>query len=203
MPELVVPDSVEPIIGRRCWGIAEIGGKTLLCSGHGRTIWPVNEQLEAVCAKAHTPPGEDCTCGVYALSEEEPWPYYDFKGPGFASLGHRAAVGAPSCAASAATERSTHTRASCSSRTSTTDSSARCASRTRASPWRSAIPTRRLSMDIGEEEETTVIEPAEDPVPARRESPEPAPERVEPEPEKVANLATTTWPRGQVSGGAG
>jgi hypothetical protein len=59
-------------------------------------------------------------------------------------------------------------------------------------------------MDIGEEEETTVIEPVEDPVPARRESPEPKPERVEPEPEreKVANLATSSWPSGQVSGGA-
>jgi hypothetical protein len=88
MSELVVPDSVEPIVGRRCWGIAEIGGgATLLCSGHGRSVWPANEKLEAACRKAHEPPGEGCTCGIYALSESEPWPYYDFKGPGYAVWG--------------------------------------------------------------------------------------------------------------------
>jgi hypothetical protein len=36
-------------------------------------------------------------------------------------------------------------------------------------------------VDIGTEKETTIIEPVEDPVPSRRESPaEPAPEPVEP-----------------------
>jgi hypothetical protein len=61
-------------------------------------------------------------------------------------------------------------------------------------------------MDIGEEEETTVIEPVKDPVPARRESPEPTPEQAPeqvPEREKVANVATPSWPSGQVRGGVG
>lgn len=58
-------------------------------------------------------------------------------------------------------------------------------------------------MDIGEEQETTVIEPIEDPVPARRELPtEPVKlPPAEPEREKVpiGNLATKTWLGGQVS----
>jgi hypothetical protein len=55
-------------------------------------------------------------------------------------------------------------------------------------------------MDIGEEEETTVIEPIKDPVPARRESPEPTPERTEPEREPEREKVAT-WPRqdGQVA----
>lgn len=42
-------------------------------------------------------------------------------------------------------------------------------------------------MDIGTEEETTIIEPLEDPVPSRRESPdpEPTPEPKEPDPVPV------------------
>jgi hypothetical protein len=88
MAEPLVPDSIEPIVGRRCWGLAErIGGQIVLCSGHGGTIWPGDQPLEATCAKAHTSPGENCTCGVYALAETEPWPYYSFEGPGYAVWG--------------------------------------------------------------------------------------------------------------------
>jgi hypothetical protein len=46
-------------------------------------------------------------------------------------------------------------------------------------------------MDIGTEQETTVIEPVEDPVPARRESPE-SPEPVEAPVEPMEPVKTGT-----------
>jgi hypothetical protein len=87
MTDLIVPDSIEPIVGRRCWGLAKIGGKFLLCSGFDQTIWPGHQPLAAQCARAHTPPGEGCGCGVYALAESERWPYYQFEGKGYAVWG--------------------------------------------------------------------------------------------------------------------
>lgn len=87
MPDLIVPDSIEPIVGRRCWGLAKIGGKILLCSAASHTVWPGDERFTAECSKSHAPPGDDCTCGIYALAETEPWPYYDFDGGGQAVWG--------------------------------------------------------------------------------------------------------------------
>jgi hypothetical protein len=81
------PDAIEPIVGRRCWGLAEVRGELLLCSGHGRTVWPGGERFAAACSRAHTPPGASCSCGVYALSTSEPWPYFDYDGPGYAVWG--------------------------------------------------------------------------------------------------------------------
>ena len=80
MADPIVPDSIEPVVGRRCWGLAEMAdGGFLLCSAGG-TIWPSGQPLEAKCAKAHTAPTSGCTCGIYALAESEPWPYYSFEG---------------------------------------------------------------------------------------------------------------------------
>jgi len=80
MADPIVPDSIEPVVGRRCWGLAEMAdGGFLLCSAGG-TIWPSGQPLEAKCAKAHTAPTGGCTCGIYALAESEPWPYYSFEG---------------------------------------------------------------------------------------------------------------------------
>jgi hypothetical protein len=85
-PDLVVPDLFEAIVGRRCWGLGETNGVIVLVSGHGRTIWPPREALEAECAReGHAPPVEGCTCGIYALAED--WPYYDYSGPGYAVFG--------------------------------------------------------------------------------------------------------------------
>ena len=86
MSELIIPDSIEPIIGRRAWGLARNDGRIRLCSARG-TVWPEDEALEAACPQAHTSPDEDCTCGIYALNESQPWPYYDFTGPGYAVWG--------------------------------------------------------------------------------------------------------------------
>jgi hypothetical protein len=81
MAELVVPDSIEPIVGHRCWGLAKtIGGGIFLCSGRV-TLWPGDRPLEAECPRAHTSPDSGCSCGIYALAESEPWPYYSFEGP--------------------------------------------------------------------------------------------------------------------------
>lgn len=81
------PDLIEPFVGRRCWGLAKIEGEILLCSGHGLAIWPGRDPLVATCSRAHTPPGRSCTCGVYALSASEPWPYFAYDGPGYAVWG--------------------------------------------------------------------------------------------------------------------
>jgi hypothetical protein len=87
MAEPLVPDSIEPIVGRRCWGLAKTNDGIFLGSGHGGTIWPGREPLEAACPRAHTSPDNSCSCGIYALAATEPWPYYSFEGPGYAVWG--------------------------------------------------------------------------------------------------------------------
>jgi hypothetical protein len=87
MADPPVPDSIEPLVGRRCWGLAETADGIFICSGHSATIWPGDQPVEAACTRAHTSPGKSCSCGIYALAETEPWPYYSFEGPGYAVWG--------------------------------------------------------------------------------------------------------------------
>jgi hypothetical protein len=80
MADAIIPDSIEPIVGRRCWGLAQLlDGALLLCSS-AETIWPAEQPLEAECSKRHSAPAKRCSCGIYALAESEPWPYYSFEG---------------------------------------------------------------------------------------------------------------------------
>jgi len=88
MSEIVVPDIAGALVGSRCWGLAKTEHGIQLAS-HGGAIWPAGAPLEASCdkRKRHVPPGEHCTCGVYALSEQGGYPYYAYDGPGYAVFG--------------------------------------------------------------------------------------------------------------------
>ena len=85
---IIVPDIAGALVGWRCWGIAKTPSGVQLAS-HGHTIWPVDNPLQAECAtgKTHTPPGKGCTCGVYALNQEDGFPYYTYQGSGYAVFG--------------------------------------------------------------------------------------------------------------------
>jgi hypothetical protein len=83
--EIIVPDSIQPIIARRCWGLGRLDGRLRLVSGYDHTIWPAKQALVAQCTKGHEPPHEKCTCGIYALAQG--FPYYDYGGNGYAVFG--------------------------------------------------------------------------------------------------------------------
>lgn len=82
-----VPDIAGTITGRRCWGLAKTESGLLLVS-YGGTIWPAREPLEAECDRHdHDPPGAKCTCGIYALAEDEGFPYYGYDWKSYAVYG--------------------------------------------------------------------------------------------------------------------
>jgi hypothetical protein len=83
---IAIPDIAETIVGHRAWGIARTPTGLLLVS-HGHTIWPPGTPLTATCGKKHTPPGDNCTCGIYALTTQEGFPYYTYDGPNYAIWG--------------------------------------------------------------------------------------------------------------------
>ncbi len=58
---MLAPDYVEPLVGYRTWHWTAAGIKSL-----NGTFWPVGEPLSAWCRNDHEPPGDGCTCGVYA-----------------------------------------------------------------------------------------------------------------------------------------
>jgi len=66
LPELCIPDGIEPIVGWRYWR-AEAGW---LFSLNRFKTWPAARALEARCSltdgHAEPPPGERCGCGIYA-----------------------------------------------------------------------------------------------------------------------------------------
>lgn len=88
LDSLIVPDIAGALVGWRCWGLAKTTGGIQLVS-RGGTIWPTERALEASCenGKNHPPPGAKCTCGIYALTEQEGLPYYAYDGPAYAVFG--------------------------------------------------------------------------------------------------------------------
>jgi hypothetical protein len=71
------PDYIKPFDGWRAWGVKETRSGIYLVS-HGATVWPWREPLVASCdLKAHQAPDPDCSCGIYALAEED-LPYYNY-----------------------------------------------------------------------------------------------------------------------------
>lgn len=85
---VIVPDVAGALVGWRCWGLARTDEGLQLVS-HGGTVWPISAPLKAECRahKEHLPPGRKCTCGIYALSQEEGIPYYLYNGAGYAVFG--------------------------------------------------------------------------------------------------------------------
>lgn len=85
---VVVPDIAGTFVGWRCWGLARTEHGIMLAS-HGGTIWPTDRPLQAACGsgKDHDAPASKCTCGVYALTEHDGFPYYAYDGPSYAVFG--------------------------------------------------------------------------------------------------------------------
>ncbi len=85
---MIVPDLAGALVGFRCWGLAKTTDGIRLVS-HGDVIWPTQTPLCAECGsgKTHTSPGARCTCGLYALSAAEGFPYYHYEGRGYAVFG--------------------------------------------------------------------------------------------------------------------
>lgn len=86
--QVVVPDIAGALVGWRCWGLARTNNGIRLAS-HGQTIWPTGEPMEATCGggKEHASPATKCTCGIYALSEHDGFPYYRYDGATYAVYG--------------------------------------------------------------------------------------------------------------------
>ncbi len=72
-------DATGCLIGYRCWNISQDDNGVRLTSGFVNSVWPGTQPFVARCGgggRRHTPPGESCQCGVYALSETQGYPYY-------------------------------------------------------------------------------------------------------------------------------
>jgi hypothetical protein len=64
----VVPDLAEEYVGWRAWVVVE-GPR--LASLPGTPIWEPGQALEAECGRHHEPPGENCSCGIYAAKSRD------------------------------------------------------------------------------------------------------------------------------------
>lgn len=72
------PDSIEPFVAWRAWGIDDEDGEILLRSFDG-TVWPGGKPLLAYCRKKqHAAPHAGCSCGIYGLLDA--LPFYDYDG---------------------------------------------------------------------------------------------------------------------------
>lgn len=65
----VAPDVAGTVVGWRCWDVAWSGGQPLLISPQARTRWAPGSGTAAVCHAAHAVPADDCSCGLYAVSD--------------------------------------------------------------------------------------------------------------------------------------
>jgi hypothetical protein len=65
------PDTIEPVVGWRCWRVHDTRDGFVLVSASNETRWPARLALEAACrsAPAHEPPQVACSCGIYAAKE--------------------------------------------------------------------------------------------------------------------------------------
>jgi hypothetical protein len=68
----LVPDSIEPVVGWRCWRVVDTREGFVLSSASRGIAWPPGLALEAACPRGdHDPPSERCSCGIYAAREPE------------------------------------------------------------------------------------------------------------------------------------
>lgn len=59
-----VPDAIEPAYGYRVWLVE---GNRIYSLNH-QSLWQPGAPLEAYCERDHEPPGEGCSCGIYAAA---------------------------------------------------------------------------------------------------------------------------------------
>jgi hypothetical protein len=81
----VVPDMMEEIIGWRAWAVEQRGDELELRSTTWTFVWPKKAWAVATCAvqtNRHNPPGEKCSCGLYAATSRDQllaMRYYQFR----------------------------------------------------------------------------------------------------------------------------
>lgn len=74
---MVVPDTIEPLLGFRVWAVVEESGRHRLSSLVYPALWQPEQPFASVCRRRlaalpwarpplHDAPGFDCLCGVYA-----------------------------------------------------------------------------------------------------------------------------------------
>jgi hypothetical protein len=68
---VVVPDAVEPVVGWRCWRVADEPDGLVLLSAHHSLRWAPGWPAEASCASLHESPAGGCGCGLYAARAPE------------------------------------------------------------------------------------------------------------------------------------
>jgi hypothetical protein len=66
---VVVPDAVEPVVGWRCWRVADGPDGLVLLSAHYALRWAPGRPATAMCPAPHAPPWRDCACGIHAARE--------------------------------------------------------------------------------------------------------------------------------------
>jgi hypothetical protein len=66
---MTVPDTVEPVLGWRCWRVRDSPEGLVLLSACRSARWSPGWPLEAACDRGHAPPSLACTCGIYAARE--------------------------------------------------------------------------------------------------------------------------------------
>lgn len=68
------PDLVEEIVGWRAWIVRLRELRTPILYSVTRrewVAWPADRWTVAECAKDHDPPGEKCSCGIYAARDRD------------------------------------------------------------------------------------------------------------------------------------
>ncbi len=68
---MVVPDAVEPVVGWRCWRVADEADGLVLLSAHHSLRWTPGWPAEASCPVPHASPAAGCRCGLYAARDPE------------------------------------------------------------------------------------------------------------------------------------
>jgi hypothetical protein len=66
---VAVPDAVEPVVGWRCWRVADGSDGLVLMSAHHPMRWAPGWAAEASCSAPHAVPHENCSCGIYAARD--------------------------------------------------------------------------------------------------------------------------------------
>jgi hypothetical protein len=70
LPVSDVPDLPHPVLGWRTWRVGRRARqRTDLVAPLAGVTWPSRQPMVASCGSAHTPPGDGCACGLYAVAE--------------------------------------------------------------------------------------------------------------------------------------
>jgi hypothetical protein len=63
------PDVLGEVLAFRAWRVEELWGEPPHLASLGDDLWPTGEWMEAECGHCEEPPGERCSCGIYAARD--------------------------------------------------------------------------------------------------------------------------------------